>query len=367
MSNMQHNHGEDGEESFDSFDGAEGFNDMHDDSTIREHDGGEHGEHGDYDESSRYEDHDEQHEQEANAAPKKSRKTLYALLGVLGAGALVFLGYTTFLSGDNTPAPQPRVASAPPHFQHGPAMPQQSIKHLETASLSPPSSSAPSLSVPPSLPPQNNGDVAKTPAQNVADTGKDLSGSNGTSSVESAVLKLVNVTQDLDTNLNTRFKSMDDNISEMKTAITQRLDNTDKNVSQINLNVQNIDTRLDNFDTRLKILEGGRVSHHETASAPVNETHERHVSRHVSKRTHVPHHREEASPVSDAHHIEGYTLRGIEKVAAGRLPQSAWVQTPGGFVVVTVGQSAGQLGVIKRIAPHNGVWTVETSAGVVTP
>jgi hypothetical protein len=163
------------------------------------------------------------------------------------------------------------------------------------------------------------------------------------SRVEAAVLKLVGEQEKLNTTLTEGFNRVDNNLTAVKVALTDRLDKTDAKVGEMDGHLGQLDTRIGGVEQRLTALEDSR-----TRSGSFG-------SRGRSG---------QGAPRPAPARIHGFVLRGV---ARGAAPESAWVETPGGFLLVKIGQHVNGAGTVKEIRRLESTWELVTSDGVIRP
>jgi hypothetical protein len=163
---------------------------------------------------------------------------------------------------------------------------------------------------------------------------------DGPSRVEEAVLKLVGEQEKLNSTLTEGFNRVDSNLAAVKVALTDRLDKTDAKVGEMDGHLGMLDTRIGGVEQRLTALEDSRT------------------------RQASPGQRGPAGARPASARIRGFVLRGV---ARGAAPESAWIETPGGFLLVRVGQHVNGAGTVKEVRRIGATWELVTSDGVIRP
>ena len=177
--------------------------------------------------------------------------------------------------------------------------------------------------------------------------------------VETALRDLVAATSNLNQTLDKRFGSFDERLGKIAESMNGRLDETDRKIGEVGGHVANIEARVGNVDQRLTVLEAG-PSHPQGRPAAT-----RAASPVAAPPVAAPHvHARMAAARPSAGHLHGFALRGV---ARGDAPETAWVETPGGFFLVTKGQTLNGAGTVREIRRAGSSWEVITSEGVIRP
>jgi hypothetical protein len=163
------------------------------------------------------------------------------------------------------------------------------------------------------------------------------------SQLVAAVQTLVASTTKLSDSMDSHFHAYEQSGSDLKQAIFNRLDQTDSKISSIGDHVATLDTQVQSVEQRLTVLETDHAPH---AKPPQVETeaHARHTQTWSS--------------------LRGYALKGV---AAGEAPTSAYILTPGGYMLVKVGEPIGGAGTVTAIRRIGRSWELVTTRGVVRP
>jgi hypothetical protein len=285
-----------------------------------------------------------QAEADEGVAPRKTPLSRYLLpvgAGILGLGLLG--AWQTGMFNESVPAPvqvasAPRPAVVPPGpLPHIPASPV-----LPSASVAPPQMPA----IPTSAPVQPAVPTSR-PADGMVPAAQD--------DMQAAIKALVDSSAKLNATVETRFNGFDQRLSQLSTSLGARMDKADGRMDDMTAHMTADEGRLGTIEARMNALESSpqaRASRRDAipTAGPVVQR-PRATAR-------------EVRPSETHGGMGGYALRGV---AQGDAPATAWVKTPGGFMLVGIGQELNGAGKVTAIRHAGRSWELVTTEGVIRP
>ena len=318
-------------------------------------------------------EHEAEIEQEAAVQRPSAIKRFGPILGI---GALAVVGAGAWASGmfDSAPAPVPaaqrgavvppgpgprlpQANNAPPTGQPTPPAPQQ-MAQLPTGGPRP----GPALpgTTPLQMPPAAR-TVDMPPAAAPVPASRD-----DQDEMKAALKTLIDVSTKLNSTVDTRFNAFDQRLTSVSSGLGTRLDKGDARLDEFGGKVAAEDGRIGSVEARVAALEASRnAARPQAAATPARDSiptagpaARPRPSVRMSERA------ERAERPVEARGMHGFALRGV---AAGSAPATAWVETPGGFMLVGVGQELNGAGKVTAIRPNGRSWELVTTTGVIRP
>lgn len=254
---------------------------------------------------------------------------------ILGGVAALGLGgaYMTGMFNDQSTAPHPvQQAVVVPKGPNVPVMPGVAPVQQSTAGQVQQAAVLPSL-------PQDSMNRQEAPIRGqpgpasltvVSDPG-----------LADAMSRLAEETRALNGTLENRLVTVDKKIGDIRDGIVSRMDRSDGQVADLG-------TKVSGMEQRLSAIEAARGVRNGTAPAQVAN---------VTPQSARPH----AEPTRT---IAGYALRGVSQ---GESPRNAYVETPSGSFLVSLGQVLPGAGTIREIRKEAGSWIILASEGTIRP